>query len=338
MKLKLFSYVLICGALLAACTRPFNSAPTPFAFPTPDLTLTAMFAVLTPSPAAPVPTLTPTTQKPQDGGAVTATSQSPLASPTPSATVPSPTPTTAPATATNPPPAATATNPPPTPTFTPVPLLIRPKGQVEAYHFSSGPSLDGDFSEWSNAKTYPAHAIVYGKDSWSGGADLEGYFQVGWDATNLYIAVKVSDQLYVQMATGADLYKGDSLEILLDTNLQSDFYVESLSPDDYQLGISPGNPSPGKSPEAFLWFPSNINGGRKVQVYANTTSSGYLVEAAIPWSTFGVQPLSGQHYGFALSVSDNDNDAKSVQESLASSATNRHLTNPTTWGDLYLSR
>ena len=335
MKPRFFTLILI-GLLLAACTRPFNSAPTPFLFPTPDLTLTAIYSVLTPS--APEPTFTPTAQLPHDGGAATATSQSPAASATPE-TVPTQTPTatSVPPTATNPPPTST-TPPQPTPTNTPVPLLVRPKGQVTAYYFTSPPSLDGNFSEWSSAKIYPAHAIVYGKDNWSGNPDLQGNFQVGWDASNLYLAVSVSDQLYVQMASGGEMYKGDSIEILMDTNQQADFYVESLSPDDYQLGISPGNPAPSRSPEAFLWFPSTISGGRSVQIYASVTSDGYLIEAAIPWSTFGIQPQNGQHYGFALSVSDNDNDAASVQQSLASSLPSRRLTNPTTWGDLYLSR
>ncbi len=327
-------FLAVFVVMLTACTRPFSSGPTPFAFPTPDLTLTAIYAVLTPSAVVPQPTATqPQNNQPSDG-AVTATSvpaQPPTATPTATATALPPTPTN-----TAIPPTATNTAVPPTPTATPV--LLRPKGNVKAYHFTSAPTLDGDFSEWKDAAVYAAHAVVFGKDKWYGDQDLAGDFQVGWDANNMYIAIKVTDQLYVQLASGANLYKGDSLEILLDTNLGADFYVQSLSPDDYQLGISPGQTFPGNHPEGYLWFPSTISGARTVKAFATATTGGYVVEAAIPWSIFGVTPQAGQHYGFALSVSDSDNDASAVQQKMVSNVSTRRLTDPTTWGDLVLNK
>jgi hypothetical protein len=47
-------------------------------------------------------------------------------------------------------------------------------------------------------------------------------------------------------------------------------------------------------------------------------------------------PVSGNHYGFALSVNDNDDPNKNVQQSMVSNVPGRHLTDPTTWGDLQL--
>ncbi len=338
MKLNRSSLWLCLGlfVLMAACTRPFSQPPTPFLFPTADLTLTAIYSVLTPSAPAPQATAAPTQgiNNPADGGAATAT----LAPVFPTATSvpPSPTATSLPPTNTPVPP--TATSVPPTATATPVPLLVHPKGQIAAYHFASPPTLDGDLSEWSNAKTFPVHSIVFGKDNWFNNADLQGNVQVGWDANNLYIAIKVSDDLYVQIARGEDIYKGDSLEILMDTNLQSDFYVKSLSADDYQLGISPGLHTPGNRPESYLWFPASLAGARTVNLFAGAISGGYVVEAAIPWNIFNVTPQAGTHYGFAVSVSDNDRDGQVVQDSMASSVPTRSLVNPTTWGDLYLNK
>jgi len=64
----------------------------------------------------------------------------------------------------------------------------------------------------------------------------------------------------------------------------------------------------------------------------------YRVEARIPWSVFNVTPSNGKHFGFALSVSDNDNSGWNEQQSMVSSAGNRHLTQPMTWGELMLAR
>ncbi len=51
---------------------------------------------------------------------------------------------------------------------------------------------------------------------------------------------------------------------------------------------------------------------------------------------FGVTPGSGQFYGFAVSVSDNDNSSQNLQESMVSSVSTRRFLNPTTWGGLAL--
>jgi hypothetical protein len=73
-----------------------------------------------------------------------------------------------------------------------------------------------------------------------------------------------------------------------------------------------------------------------VAVAADLTATGYNIEAAIPWAQLGVIPATGQHFGFTFSVSDNDTPATTVQETMVSNVATRHLTNPTTWGDLTL--
>lgn len=194
------------------------------------------------------------------------------------------------------------------------------------------PVIDGVWDEWTS-KAYPANAIVFGRNNWTGSADLEPSFRVAWDNTNLYLAVKVFDDVYVQNATGKDLFRGDSIELLFDNNLVGDFSVSSLNGDDYQLGVSPGNPDTDGAKEAYLWFPADQAGSRgQVQIGAVSSEGLYRIEFAVPWTILGVSPSAGQKYGFALSASDNDNLSENVQQTLASSAPNRMLTNPTTWG------
>lgn len=184
---------------------------------------------------------------------------------------------------------------------------------------------------------YLVEAVVFGKSNHTGSSDLSGRAMIGWDDKNLYLGIRVIDDKYVQNASGENLYKGDSLDILLDTDVPSDFYLGALNRDDYQLGISPGSPIPDEDPEAYLWFPGSIEGERAaVDIAARTKDDGYVVEAAIPWSIFEVSPKTGQHFGFVFSISDNDNPNNNVQQSVVSYVPIRTLTDPTTWGDLTL--
>ncbi len=207
---------------------------------------------------------------------------------------------------------------------------------IQAGYLDTPPVLDGSWGEWDNT-AYPATSIVYGYSNWTGPDDLEGSFRVGWDEDYLYLAVKVKDDVYVQNAKSADLYLGDSLELLLDTNLYGDFYTDQLSYDDFQLGISPGRPDVAGTREAYLWFPSELESSQSGVKIGSTRADGVTrVEAAIPWYLFSVDPYSGMQFGFALSTSDNDNAGENQQQTMSSSAANRHLLDPTTWGEMVL--
>lgn len=332
MKRNMMRWVLI-GTMMAlgatACSMPGAAAPTPFEFPTPNLTLTAIFQPTAtvnaaPTATAPLPFITPAT-------------------PTGGVTNPNPQPSS---TSQAPAPAATSIPPSPLPTRTSAPMAtqapvsyagpgVRGGTSMTATYLNQPPNIDGSFGDWYIDK-YAITSIVYGANNYTGESDLSARVMLGWDANNLYVAVRVKDDIYVQNAKGANLYKGDSLELLVDNNVPGDYYLQALNSDDYQLGISAG-PQPGSSPEAYLWYPQSMEGSRQnVKVGAVKTDDGYRVEAAIPWSTFAVTAHNGQHLGFAFSVSDNDNQGANVQQSMVSSSATRVVNNPTTWGDLTL--
>lgn len=323
----------LAAALLAlaalSCNLPIFNPPTPIAFATPDLTMTAVFvgaqtqavATLVAPPASQTPTgLAPTSLVPL--------------TPSPTATLPPPTATfTASPTSTNPP-------PPPPPTNTPTQSLSgpgqRPKFPVIAYFVDDPPYIDGELDEW-NLDRYNIESVVYGGRNIEGSEDLSGRAMFTWDDDFLYIGVRVIDDVYAQDASRANLYKGDSLEILLDADVSSDYHQAALSADDFQLGISPGSPEPGEDVEAYLWFPSFAEGSRdEVKIASRLRDDGYIVEAAIPWDVFLTNPYEGAHFGFCLSISDNDNPGQDVQQSMVSNVPIRTLTDPRTWGDLQL--
>jgi hypothetical protein len=209
---------------------------------------------------------------------------------------------------------------------------------IQALFFSLPPVIDGNLDDWT-VPSYSANFVVYGSDQWSSSADLSATVQLGWDDQNLYIAAKITDDVFVQNASGENIFKGDSLELLLDTNFLADQFVSSLSPDDFQLGITAGSPSPGQAGEAYLWFPASISGKRsQVRIGAVQTASGYQVEGSVPWSLYEITPQPSLHLGFAFSVSDNDSPGQAVQQSMVSTVPRRRLSDPMTWGDLVLSK
>ena len=312
--------IMVLGLLILAslaCNFPFISSPTPIVFPTPDLTMTALFnptatskQVIFPTQTFPPAWASPTSTQPGQ--------------------LPSPIPTDTPL-----PPTATATRTP-TPTRSYAGPGMRPKFSMVGVYFDAPPRIDASLEDW-NLDRYRIEHVVYGKSDHSGADDLSGRAMVGWDENNLYLGIRVIDDKYVQNASGSNLFKGDSLDILIDTDVSSDFYLGALNGDDFQLGISPGSPSANEEPEAYLWFPSSIDGARdQVDIAARLKSDGYIVEAAIPWSVFDVSPFTGQHFGFAFSISDNDNPNQNIQQSMVSYVPIRTLSDPTTWGDLTL--
>jgi hypothetical protein len=209
---------------------------------------------------------------------------------------------------------------------------------IQAVFLSTAPQLDGSLGDWSLVAN-PVSSLVFGEDKWDGAADLSGSVMAGCYDSNFYLGVQVQDKRYVQNTTGEDIYLGDSLDPPGQWASPATFYDRNLNSDDFQVGISPGNPGAGAATEAFLWYPASQSGARsQVKVAAAATGDGYTVEAAIPWNVFGLTPASMQHYGFAFSISDNDNPNQNAQQSLVSNVPTRVLTDPTSWGDLTLTK
>lgn len=254
-----------------------------------------------------------------------------------------------PVTPTPPPPVsseATATAPASTPTFagpaaSPTPPL-RPNGTlIVAPRWETPPTLDGDLAEWPEL-SLRAEDVVYRPENWTGPADLSARFALGWNDGRLFVAADVTDDVFVQTQRGEALFRGDSLELLVDAALRSDFDSAQLSGDDYQLGLSPGTLA-GDAPEAYLWFPSAQDrvpiGDAPIVIATRRTAAGYTLEAAIPWLVFRyvAAPQAGWRVGFVLAVSDNDTPDTAEQQSMVASVPGRRLTDPTTWGTLELA-
>jgi|GEM_PF-1259388 hypothetical protein len=240
----------------------------------------------------------------------------------------------------------------------PIPACYVPKppkrpsanGFTEAYYtggstaaFPLPDMTTGDIASdpfWNSPLPYTADHLAFKSSNYSVPTNYTVSYELKWDSTNLYVAAEVVDPNYVQEATGGNMYKGDSLEILLDRDPAEDYCARFLGEDDFQLGLSAGStPAPGVG-EAYLWYPKSEAGSKPVVnltgVVVSVAPVGWNLKAVIPWSVFGVSPTGSEYYGFALGVSDNQVSGTAQQQGLWSNDQYRLLTNPMTWGTLQI--
>lgn len=340
-RLRLIFSLGILVVVLTGCTLPGFSTPTPFSFPTPDRTMTALFEPTQAVPATSAPDDS-TSDPGSEGDQATATAD----------VLPTNTQEVAPTDDVQ------NTAPPPAPTATKTAIsyvgpAVRSGPTVVATKRTFGITIDGSKADWTLPWQYVIDYVVYGGGNWTGEDDSSGDIMAAWDEDYLYLVVKVKDDKYVQEGEKEKIYLGDSIEIVFDRYVSGDYYLQAMTGDDYQLGISPGRygietcmivngkvsvgctPEP---PQAYLWAPK-ANAGVKsaVKIAAIAGTSHYQVEFKIPWDLLGVtNPNVGDHYGFAISISDNDAAGTLKQQTMISNVSTRFYADPTTWGDLYL--
>lgn len=308
---------LIVLTVLTGCTLPGFSTPTPFSFPTPDKTMTALFEPTQEAPA--------TSASSSEGEEKTSTPKAVSTStPKPAATGEldiTKTPVVEPTT--------TAFEGP----------AVRPGPSITADYLDKNLTIDGDLYEWDSPIQKVINYVVFGAGYWSNAEDSSGTVVAAWDEDYLYIGVRVIDEKYVQQATDEKIYLGDSIEVHFDRYVSADYSLHTMSADDYQIGISPGQYGiTTQPPLAYMWAPKT-NAGIKadVKIGAIESGNGYQVEFKIPWSLLGVtNPASGDHFGFAIAINDNDIAGTLNQQSVVSNVQGRFYADPTTWGDLYL--
>lgn len=212
---------------------------------------------------------------------------------------------------------------------------------VQAPRVPVAPVIDGDLSEWGGTDKWESAFRVFQATSWDGTEDLTAFWQLAWDANNLYVAVEVIDDLHVQTQTGNQIFRGDSVDMQFDVDRPGD-YGDGVNQDDIQITLSPGDFG-GLAPSAFRYQGNSSGqivdapGGNQVLVAAVPTAAGYTLEAAIPWSDLLLAPTPGLVMGLALNANDNDTPGAGAQEVMVSHVATRTLTDPTSWGTLTLN-
>jgi len=139
--------------------------------------------------------------------------------------------------------------------------------------------------------------------------DLSGRWKALWDANYLYFLVEVTDDRLVHSPAHDDRYwLDDNVEIFLDCdnskgNGQPAPNYDGLN--DFEFGFRWGDP------EVALGDHS-VKDNRGVNFSMVETATGYLLEAALPWSTLRANPGGlpavgpGTRIGLDIHITDND--------------------------------
>jgi len=185
-------------------------------------------------------------------------------------------------------------------------------------------SIDGDLNDWVMVPVryeIKGEDVVYGKNKWRDEKDLSGTILICWRAEGLYIGVEVTDDKIVQNMTGKDLWKGDHIEVYIDTKYSPDA-KGIFGEGQFQIGISPGNllntgdPITDIPAEYYVFHPENFVSKEKILVGSKKTEEGYNIEAFIPFKFLGIQGKEGEEIGIDICISDTD--TPDIQEKMSS--------------------
>ncbi|MGM0365738.1 MAG: sugar-binding protein [Actinomycetota bacterium] len=176
---------------------------------------------------------------------------------------------------------------------------------IFSYRCYTPPNIDASIEEWDIYEKFSNFVPTIKKENYTSHTDVSGTFYSCWDQDNFYFAIQVVDDVFSQNYTGNQLNNGDSVVIVLDTDLEEDYNIQFLNSDDYQIEFSPGNFSD-ISPEAFMRWPTNAP-PRDTVIRSSRLSNGYLIEASIPWDNFSnYNPQDEDILGFTVSILDTD--------------------------------
>jgi hypothetical protein len=211
--------------------------------------------------------------------------------------------------------------------------------QVIAVRLATPPTIDADLSGWPDGPTAVSSHVVHRASGVTRSPTAQAVWRLGWDETHLYVAAVITDDVHVQTQQGNQVFRGDSLELQIETNPARN--ARSLGPSNFQIALSPGNFA-GIPPSAFRFQGTaegsmrDAAGGHNINVAARQTGDGYILEAAIPWSDLNLTPTPGMSLGLALNLNDNDTPGSARQEMMLSNVSTRQFADPTSWGTLTL--
>lgn len=177
-------------------------------------------------------------------------------------------------------------------------------------------ALDGRLKDWAGVPGAQildrVEHVTWGGAQWKSPSDLRAKVALAWRPDLLYLSAEVTDDQLRQDQHGAEIWKGDCVQLLLDTRPGQDFTRTAFGEGQFQIALCPGNFEHRGDPLADC--PPQIHGFKPegialtgAMVAALPTEHGYTLEAAIPWKALGVpSPANGLPLHFEIAVFDAD--------------------------------
>lgn len=184
-------------------------------------------------------------------------------------------------------------------------------------------NLDGTTAGWPGM---PAEEIASSR--LAQGADAEGLsatFRLAWTDEHLHLLCQVVDSTPRQNThTGADIWMADGAELFI--GLEEPDQTGPLLFTDRQVLLSAGVVD-GTSPHYLANAPAQA----PLELVSLPTADGYVLQAAIPWSSLGLTPTPGLRLRFDLAI-DDSTDGNSRRAQLVWSGTDRNSGDRSAWG------
>jgi hypothetical protein len=215
--------------------------------------------------------------------------------------------------------------------------------QYETYNIpmiSNTPVIDGNITsgEWDDAvDVYMAMPELTTAPNIGGykydipsHSDFSGYYYMKWDSQNLYVGIKIYDDVSVFDAGYPDDFAGLAVNILESGSTPAEAAFYNM----YR------NYTGGTEIENDIDFNPAFNPDNAV-VGSSVQADGWSIEAALKWNDFdGYSPIVGDEHGVALFLCDNDTAGDGVRDTFLYDAGNGDTTvidNPTMYKTVVLT-
>lgn len=193
------------------------------------------------------------------------------------------------------------------------------------YKTATAITIDGTAdATWSNAVVTSLSASKLLTGTVTNAADLSGTIKALWDDTYLYVLADVNDESLKNDSQSA--YDDDAVEVYVDINNDK---ATTYGTNDVQYtfgwndGTTVGSLPSGRSTTGITYK-------------AVAKTGGYVVEAAIPWTTLQKTPTADQYLGFDFMINDDDDGTARDAKLSWNSATDNAYQDPSLFGTAVL--
>jgi hypothetical protein len=178
--------------------------------------------------------------------------------------------------------------------------------------------IDGDLSEYNGSDAvvldeldnlFPT-ADIFANKLWTGKDDLSAEFYLRWDDDYFYMAVSVTDDIFIQNKTAGSIWKNDCVEFAFDTMndaLKRETCGEiGYDGNDYDFGMA----LTPEGPQSYCWTDKGVTGGpRKFPLAVKRVGNKINYELAIPWKSLSpLKAEAGKAFGLNFVVFDIDRE------------------------------
>jgi hypothetical protein len=228
-------------------------------------------------------------------------------------------------------------------------------GEAVAERTAAPKSIDANGDDWTEAVIHTTPHVIFVQrlvrdgEVPRAGSQNEAEVRLAWDDEHLYLLAVVVDDIHSQPNVGNQIWHGDAVDVNIAAGGPGSGASLRPNDDDFQVTLSPGDPSAGTAVESVVFIGAGQSFGPDevglANVAATIGSGGYTLEARIPWSAIGVDaPAAGQRLGFLLSIFDNDGEVGefltgrdgALQTEIVANTPGAGFQDPQTWGALTL--